>query len=229
MININKYKIRQYKDNNFNFNRIKDLYDRAMINKATHIINHYFQKILINKPIYNISHDKIIIYIFYYMPVKSKYKSNIVKLNDLNDIKQILINKCFYNHKLEIKFIKLHYPYLDSYILSKYIALNSMKYTFNRLKRKLFKRIILTKPTINNNNDNKSFLTGVKINISGRLASHRIRPRTNKYVTNSGSFKYNSSQSIIDYGVYTDKNNSGSYTIKIWLSEKYPLYNDIYI
>lgn len=42
---------------------------------------------------------------------------------------------------IELRFIRLQYPYLDSYILSQYIAINAGKYNFNRMQKMLFRGI----------------------------------------------------------------------------------------
>lgn len=176
--------------------------------------------------------NKITIYLLYYMPhksVTSKYNNNVKHNNNIvyniNGLGNYINQKCYKNLKLELRFVELHYPYLDSYIFAQYIALNSMKYTFNKIRKTLYKRLLLIK--YNNSavyksslSNYKSYVTGVKMLINGRLASQRIRPRTAKYITSAGSFKHNSHNSLVDYDINTFKNNMGAFSVKIWISQK---------
>ena len=42
--------------------------------------------------------------------------------------------------EIELRMVRLQYPYLDSSILGQYLALNAGKYNFLRMKKLLFKK-----------------------------------------------------------------------------------------
>jgi hypothetical protein len=46
---------------------------------------------------------------------------------------------------IELRLVRLQYPYLDSSILGQYIALNASKYNFLRMKKMLFKKLPIQK------------------------------------------------------------------------------------
>lgn len=120
----------------------------------------------------------------------------------------------------ELQFVKLRYPYLDSKILSQYMAINANKYSFTRLQKDLFNKI----PTIAMNSVVPtevpfSWLTGVELELAGRLTTQRNIPRKTVNNTYTGSFTVNDSLgSSLDFYQYATKNKLGAYTVKVWLS-----------
>lgn len=138
------------------------------------------------------------------------------------------MRKGFIGHKkIEVRLVRLRYPYLDSLILAQYLAFNANKYNFTRVQETLFNRVSMVQsgfslndlpesslvvdvsdrnqkgtfgpdldknPALPGNNgqesDNKlpvkllpSLLTGVRLELAGRLATERSVPR--KTVKNS--------------------------------------------
>lgn len=120
---------------------------------------------------------------------------------------------------LELRLIKLTYPYIDSTILAQYLSLNAFKYKFNKLQKTLFKRL----PALNINislpiDALPSQVTGVKMQINGRLITQRSIPRKTKKSNYSGTFTVNKNlNSTLSVDSHTSKNKKGAYTIKVWL------------
>ena len=96
-------------------------------------------------------------------------------------------------NRIELRLVRLRYPYLDTSILAQYLAINADKYNFLRMKKTLFSRCSLTKSSLNRASEKteqgrlKNFylptgITGVKVELSGRLTTQRSIPR--KTVTN---------------------------------------------
>lgn len=167
-----------------------------------------------------------------------------IKQENKNSGKQLLA----LTTQCELRFVKLRYPYLDSSILAQYLAINTSKYNFTKLQKSVFKnlpalkdnsRITLTSRPfqnsstsqgvsfsetldVNGNNDllfSPPLITGIKIELSGRLTTQRSVPR--KTVSNcyTGSFTVNESLNrSLAFSQYTSKNKLGAYTIKVWLS-----------
>jgi hypothetical protein len=127
----------------------------------------------------------------------------------------------------------LKYPYHDSTILSKFIALNTNKKRFNTIMSILYKKAFIITKNLRTENNNKDFygvvikgkyinihktiptvLTGLKVQISGRLITERVLPRKTINQREMGGFKKTNSN-IIDYAIYTNKNKRGSYSVKV--------------
>jgi ribosomal protein S3 len=119
---------------------------------------------------------------------------------------------------IELRLVRLQYPYLDSSILAQYLGLNAGKYNFLRMKKMLFKKQANLRSEPFNL---PSWSTGVKMEIAGRLTTQRSIPR--KTVTNAhkGSFTVsNKLNSSLDLNQYTSKNKLGAHTVKVWLSQR---------
>lgn len=229
---------------NYSFNQGQKGGSIDMLNAqriATKIIDYFFSpiKAISSEPFYNITRDKVIINLFYFVPVarprQKKYKNlrfnkfktktrqfknlalNNNSINNLGD----LLTKVF-GRFVELRFVKLHYPYLDRTILAKYIAINAKKYNSRRIKR-----MILSKSPILENTESKrvlkyklpSYILGVKIKISGRLITERVRPRKTTFIGKTGSFA-SGKGSLMDFGSYTEKNKHGAFTVKVWINQK---------
>lgn len=114
--------------------------------------------------------------------------------------------------KIELRLVQLQYPYLDSFILSQYVALNACKYNFARIHKRIFKNV---SPKKANMTSLPSYITGMKMELAGRLTTQRSIPRKTVSNKHTGSL-HGSSKNI---GNYASKNKIGAYTMKVWLSE----------
>ncbi len=64
---------------------------------------------------------------------------------------------------------------------------------------------------------NPAILTGLRIKISGRLITQRVKPKKTINLYEVGGFK-KTKNNIVDYALYTSKNKRGAYTVKVWLA-----------
>lgn len=228
--------------NNYNFNLGSTKGNINTLNREmlrTKIIDHFFSpiKALSSKPNYIVTRDKVIINVFYYTTRKKEYgKINLKNLNKLNAKKHLkikglnrntinnlgdLLSKLF-DRQVELQFVKLNYPYLNRTILAKYIRHNTNKYKFRRIKGSLFRK----RPIVKNVESNETYsmnlpshIVGMKIKISGRLKTERVRPRKTVSITKIGGFN-GQKDLLIEYGSHTSKNKHGAFTVKVWISQK---------
>lgn len=62
---------------------------------------------------------------------------------------------------------------------------------------------------------NPAILTGIRIKLSGRIPTERVKPKMTIKQKEIGAF-HKTKDSILDYAMYTNKNKRGSYTVKVW-------------
>lgn len=125
------------------------------------------------------------------------------------------------NKPIELELIRLHHPYHDSNILVNLLALN---FKNKRKKSRVAIQKIYNKNKVKNLNDlnilsNKinnvpAFLSGLNINIAGRLMREPIIPRITNKVYEKGAIA-TGKVNFIDSASITKKNRKGAYTIKI--------------
>jgi hypothetical protein len=234
-------------ETSYYFNAMNHLDNYWGVDKiALNIIKHYFQFALISKPKLNKDSNKIVINFYYFLnlPIskeKNSYKqSRIIKssLQENLSLKAIKFSSLIlklsnlYGKPVELRPVRIHYPYLNSYILAQYIALNIKRGKFNMITRNLFKKAKLVKPSstknyIDNIKDlikysstrfNPQYLSGIKIVISGRLSQRKAASRTSIVRRSIGTLSLNSSNSLIDASKFTFKGKNGAATVKVWLS-----------
>lgn len=171
-------------------------------------------------------------------------RSEVIK-GQVNTLNLIHILSNIFGIRVNLKLIRLHYPYLNSYILAKFIAYNTKQSKFSRIQRNLFKKIIFassypSRDVIQSQNSrfhprskgvigNSPFLIpknilGLKLQISGRMNRRKTASRSSIQTKFKGSFKFNkiglSSKSLIDFSKYSFKNKNGAFTVSVWLSGK---------
>jgi ribosomal protein S3 len=193
----------------------------AMLNaqrSAIKLIQHFFSpiKALASKPVFTVTADKVIINVFYFMPNQALNNNTI---NNLGDV----LSKLF-GRPVELRLVKLYYPYLNSYILAQYIALNTQKYNFVRIQRMIFGKASIVKDTESANvliSELPAQIVGIKIRVSGRLVTERSKPRQTVQTAQIGSF-VKDNKSLVDASSFTSKNKKGAFTIKVWISQRVP-------
>lgn len=166
------------------------------------------KQVLMGAPKFIVTTNKIIVQVPYY--------SRTVFHPDLETNVNALMSLLKSNKPIELRFIRLQYPFLDSSILSQYLALNAGKYNFLRMKKILFQKRAGGNDAALSNNYLPSLSTGVKMELSGRLTTQRSIPR--KTVTNAhkGSFTVsNKLDASLNLNQYTSKNKFGTYTMKV--------------
>lgn len=132
---------------------------------------------------------------------------------------------------LEIKVLKLRYPYLNAEILAKYLANYCKKNSLRTLTSRFLNRkvscsgIFLTSET--DNDLCFKYLNGLDIELRGRMSKRRTANRTNKQSHSIGSLHSsrnshklvrNHNKANVDYSKYSTKNKNGGFTMKVWLS-----------
>ena len=77
-----------------------------------------------------------------------------------------------------------------------------------------FQDSILTYPS-RNASELPSYISGIKIELAGRLLTEPVVPRITTKATLFGSFS-----GPVDYAKYTTKNELGAFTIKVWIAQQ---------
>lgn len=185
---------------------------------ATKLIAHFFSPInaLASKPVFTVTTNSVVVHVFYYIPVKGQTLNN----NTVNNLGETLSS--LFERPVEVRLVKLHYPYVNSYILAQYIALNTQDYTLVQIVRRIFGSMSPVKSisdisTLSSNVP--SHIVGIKVRVSGRLATERSRPRQTVQTAQIGSFA-KGNLSLVDNASFTTKNKKGAFTVKVWISQR---------
>lgn len=131
--------------------------------------------------------------------------------------------------EVELRLIELRYPYLDSSILAQYVAMNRNKYNFTRMHKRIFKKASSLR-LLSTGRKRESVLpldalpghiTGLKMELAGRLTTQRSIPRktvsnkhTGSFHVEHGSLSTNISK-VTNQSQYGAKNKLGAHTIKV--------------
>ena len=164
--------------------------------------------------------DKVVVNIPYYA---SPNGTPILKLTALGAAISKWLEKETGNKqslKVEVRLLGLRYPYLDRSILAQYVAINGGKYNFTRMHKLIFNKLSTVKKNSVLPSDALSgHITGLKLELAGRLTTQRSIPRKTVSNKHTGSFYVNKNRgSSVDFSQYASKNKIGAYTIKVWLS-----------
>ena len=182
---------------------------------ALALIGHFFSPIdvLAGRPIITIARDHVVIHLFYYVPSNGALNNNTV--NNLGDALSSIFGR-----PVELRLVKLHYPYMDSYIMAQYIAMNTLDYTLAQIMERLFGVIGPVKNTDAMTDSHlPSHIVGIKVRVSGRLMTERSQPRKTVQSVQVGSFSKNN-LSLVDMASYSTKNKKGAFTVKVWISQR---------
>ena len=144
-----------------------------------------------------------------------------------------LLNE-LYQKKVEVTLIRLHYPYSNSQILAKLLALNALRYKPSRIFRTLFKKAPVGGISMTGTANNKmsplrwvelvgksdrvfrTRIAGMKLQLAGRVSARRGASRALAVSRSVGSLQLNSITSQIDYGKFVWKTQNGAFCIKVW-------------
>jgi hypothetical protein len=229
------------------FNSKNEQYNYWGVDKiALNVIKHYFQFALISKPKFNKDSNKVVISFYYFLNLPVSKRLNFGQSKRIQSSLQegsmnfeakrfsslILKLSNLYSKPVELRPVRVHYPYLNSYILAQFISLNIKAGNFSKISRNLFKKAKLVK-----NNSitstrlaasdfiilssailNPQYLTGIKIQISGRISQRKAASRTTVTRKSIGTLKLSSYSSLIDASKFNFKGKNGSITVKIWIS-----------
>lgn len=141
------------------------------------------------------------------------YISNVPLTVNLVNVLSDYISKVF-GVKVIIRLVRIDNYYSDAHILAQYLSSliggsAQSSHTFKVAMQRLSRYIAFS---VYNPNSAIGF-KGLRVQISGRLATEPTRPRQTVHVYSIGSFKSNRLQA----SSYTSTNTKGSMTIKVWL------------
>ena len=216
----------QYLVYNFNNNKQK------IISNITSILKNSFYSMysIISRPVLDITPNKIIINLFFFVSRNKNRRQMGGSYNNLKflstnhkQLQFLCINLSKYLKKpVELELIRLYYPYNESQILANSIGLLSKNirnrfrtlvdntFNFSNIKNPT-KMIMLKKPRIS---ILPSFLTGIKIRLGGRLLSQKVIPRFTVQTFQEGSLA-RTKANIVTSSRFTHKNKRGTFSITV--------------
>jgi ribosomal protein S3 len=195
-----------------------------MKQQATLFIHSFFAslRIIVGIPNYKVMFNgtggkKMVIQIPYYessFVVSSERQSlTEAQINALGTaLTQIIGYTC-----IELRLVRLQYPHLDSSILAQFVALNAGKYNFTRLQKQIFDKVkaiqgkVSTVSLDGSTTALPSTISGVKLELAGRLTTQRSIPRKTVENGHIGSFQ----ASNMNFNQYASKNKIGAFNIKV--------------
>lgn len=221
---INKDKL-FFNNQQINYNN-KNIYNK-LINKIYLFLFYSFLSMnsLISKPIFEITPNKIIIRLFFYLFKENNIK-NINKNNTfikINQIKLNIISKILskmFNKSVELDLVRLYYPYFNSNIFVNLLNILINKIQIRIIMKTFFKKAIIKNPlNLNKNyiyNKIPSFLSGIKLKIGGRLMTHRVVPKQTIKIISKGAIT-RGKINFLDKARYTNKNRRGAFSLTLSL------------
>lgn len=212
--------------------------------QSSKLIENYFSQVqaLASKPIFSMQENKMVINVFYFIAAKEQALHN----STVNSLGEVLSK--LYKRPVELRLVRLHYPYLNSFILAQYIAMNTRKYNFKAIMNSLFSAVRESVMATGSSASLPSQIVGLKVKISGRLATQRSVPRQTTQTAQIGTFsssrpspkgvganvenKANMASDsqepvrpptgggVVEHAAFTSKNKKGAFTVKVWISQK---------
>ena len=215
--------IAQYKNIVYNFNSNKKQF------KLNSILENSFYSIksLIGTPVYEITPNKIIINLFYYL---KKRRNNFKNLNSrIKQLQHLLVNLSNkINKPIELDLVRLHHPTLDSQISANAIGIiaNKLRKPFRVIASKFFRFSRIKNPTLiknifNKTNSNKlSFITGIRLKLGGRLITQKVIPRRSSKTIQKGNLN-RCNTDIVTTSRFTAKSKRGAFSITVSMGHKF--------
>lgn len=183
---------------------------------ARNLINSFFDNydVLIGLPNISISAHHVVIQISYFAGDNSFVLNNIDLISLQNSLANNFANFGLSNN-IEIRLIKLTQPYLDATILAKYFSEELETKKFPMVMRTIFRNM---RPIVNFNSglDVPSCISGIKVQVSGVIESEKNIAQISTKIYQLGSIT-NTRNTYLDIGSYSNTNEAGTYTVKVWL------------
>lgn len=188
---------------------------------AEKIIEGYFlglQNYLISKIQFSTNTNKVEIQFFYYVSTASANKKNrftkktFLKSKDLVMLTKDLEN--LYNKEVKLSINRIHYPYLNAIILSKYLCNNASSNNFLEFTESIFKypkyyAVLLP-----------YYIVGIKLSLHGRLVTQRQIPRKTTNMKVQGTLSSLKAKITKDTGATTFKNELGQFTLSVEIAQR---------
>jgi len=187
-----------------------------IVPQVTTLLESFFAPLdlLASHPVMTITNDRAIIHVFYYTHTANAY----INVNTINSLGEVLSNVL--NTSVELRFVKVYYPYMDAYILAQYISKELVQVKWSEVQRRLIASILPIKFIYDDNIVNgNAYITGVKVALSGRLLNEPSLPRQTTKSFSIGSFK-NHREAVLTQGKYTAVNPKGTYTVNVTISQR---------
>lgn len=158
----------------------------------------------------------------------SNFKNSLERLS-------VIFGKIF-NKKVEFEIIKAQLPFQDSNILAQILGYNANKYKFRRMLKILVPRAVIKNPSKELTLDSPansplagfagpqgegrvlpSYLSGMNIQLAGRLMTQSIRPRFTVQSLQEGSLA-RVKVHFIEKSRFTGKNKRGAFSFTVTIS-----------
>lgn len=193
------------------FNKANRVNTMSMQRQAISIIQSFFAKYqsLVGKPVFTVNSDKVIVQVFYYAPTETISNASIALLGDA-------LTRCW-GRTVELRLIRLNHSALDSSIFAQYLTANGGKYSFNTIYDLLKGSLptVVSEGSVDASSVlPASHITGVKMKLSGRLATERSAPRKTVQASRLGSAA-KGPYGTVDFSQHTAKNKLGAFTMKV--------------
>lgn len=251
--NYSKYYLAEQRDSHsisYSYVKSSTMGDVALLNAQENrrkVIDNFFSplnKVLSGRPVFSVTMDKVVVSFPYYREPLDvirldgdhkgaqredlDYEERYLNPNTINNLGHVL-SKVF-GRPVELRVIKLKYPYLDRTILAKYCRMMQktvpfhvfMKWAFSNIpvvSDQLSKEDLEANRPVYKNYPLSSQILGIKMQLSGRLESEVPRPKQKPVKGFIGIFK-STPGSFVDYGSCTRHNSNGSFTVKVWINQK---------
>lgn len=179
------------------------------------LVSQFFEPIdvLASKPVIDVTPTTVTVTVFYYM-VEERAALNANTINALGEVLSTV-----WGRPVELRLVKLHYPYLNSDILAAFIVKNLEHDRFERVVSKIFGVATPVRHVRAEDSNLPSHIVGIKIRLAGRLTTEASRPRATVQSAQIGSFK-NSTHTLIESGRCTSVNKKGALTVQVWISQR---------
>lgn len=203
------------------------LWEKDGATKAS--LKYFFQKHLTSTPAIRHSPSKVTIQLYYYADPAFGNLADF-KLEPLEK----LITSLYPGKFVDLRFVQVHYPYMNAEILAQYLTINSERIGWSQLTRRFMKGVPLVKPPLPHNmpfavqwnsllpqvsnGQLTSAIQGIKYEVSGRLGRRKGASRTQVMRKSLGTFQFTSHKSLVDVGRHTFANKNGSITVKVWIA-----------
>lgn len=215
--------IAQYKNIVYNFNSNKKQFKLNSILENSF----YSMKSLIGTPVFEITPNKLIINLFYYLKKRrNNFKNLTGRIKQLQHLCVNLSKKI--NKPIELDLIKLHHPTLDSKISANAIGIiaNKLRKPFRVIASKFFRFSRIKNPTLiknifrKTNTNNLSFITGIRLKLGGRLITQKVIPRRSSKTIQKGNLN-RCNTDIVTTSRFTAKSKRGAFSITVSMGHKF--------
>lgn len=240
---------------NYNYN--KNINFDAANKAATQVLKSFFnpKNALISTPVFLVNQGgkQVTVQLSYYLASNAlrqtdSFSNNTLKAltNALTQVYGSVLSDSLQSPiSVQLELVRQHQPYMDASILAQYLAINLSKHGFSRMTNLLLNAVPYLNPDYA---FNLSYITGIKVQLSGLLTSQRNRSRKTVYTTSVGTFHkgivtlhttaqggnhndtnimssnaspvgaVSNKELAIDYGTYTSKSGLGAFTVKVWIA-----------